>query len=457
MKVLENRVFILTAGNVPENKESIYISKFLLTKWDLKHGDHIFVKTGINQLSLQIRQLPGRDSLVKLAEETLQGLSIPLLTFPVQVHYCPNENRLTIGPILALLTNHTPNSLNGTFVNDIFYRELYSYCSEQGFIFYLLKLQSLEDKLQVLGYFPTDDQWERTLLPIPNVIYNRLNSRKIEKSVEFQHFVSSLQTLSIPIFNGGFLSKWEVHELLSIEDSLQPFLPETVPLKVESDFTAFLLKHPAVYVKPSFGSQGRNICKLTQTSEGWVIEHSNNELDSFLVQSELALFQILKKQSRKRSYIIQKGISLFELDDQKTDFRVLLIKNKQHNWKITSIIARTGHAGHIVSNLARGGEMKNGLEFLLGVFEPDQAYDIYRTLSQLALKTAEVLSNGRSDLFGELGIDLALDTDYSPWIIEVNSKPSKKFKGNYVRFRPSVKMIINYMDALYKQTSNSDT
>ncbi|MEC2054920.1 YheC/YheD family protein [Peribacillus psychrosaccharolyticus] len=450
MKVLENRAFILTAGNVPENKDSIYISKSLLKKWELNHGDSIFVKAGINQLSLQIRQLPGRDSLVKLAEESMQVLLIPLLTFPVRVQYYPNENRLTIGPILALLTNHTPNSLNGTFDNDIFYRELSSYCNEQGFIFYLLKLQTLEDS-QVLGYYPTEDHWERTILPMPNVIYNRLHSRKLEKSVDFQHFVLRLQELAIPLFNGGFLSKWEVHELLSAENSLLPFLPETVPLKIESDFITFLLKHPAVYVKPSFGSQGKNICKLTQTSEGWVIEHSNN-LTSFLVESEAEVFRILKKQSRKRSYIIQKGISLFELDDQKTDFRVLLIKNKQHNWKIVSIIARTGHAGHIVSNLARGGEMENGLEFLLTIFEPAKAYEIYQTLSQLALKTAEVLSTSRSDLFGELGIDLALDTDYFPWIIEVNSKPSKKFIGNYVRFRPSVRKIIDYMYALYLNT-----
>ena len=92
--------------------------------------------------------------------------------------------------------------------------------------------------------------------------------------------------------------------------------------------------------------------------------------------------------------------------------------------------------------------MKNGGQFLREHFDHSQALKLQHTLVQLSKKIAHHLTNQHHGLFAELGIDLAFDQNLHPWIIEVNSKPSKKFEGQYEKIRPSVKAIINYMSKL---------
>ena len=119
------------------------------------------------------------------------------------------------------------------------------------------------------------------------------------------------------------------------------------------------------------------------------------------------------------------------------------------------MVARIGGTGHIVSNVARGAEMKNGTQFLKEYFDHPQALHLQQILIRLAKKIAQHLANQQHGLFAELGIDLAFDQDLHPWIIEVNSEPSKKFEGPYEKVRPSVKAIINCMNMLYEKVTSA--
>ncbi|MGZ9816020.1 YheC/YheD family endospore coat-associated protein [Peribacillus simplex] len=346
--------------------------------------------------------------------------------------------------------NQTPLQ-DGTFGEmEKFYQEIKSYCNQQGIPFYLVKLQSLHDGV-VEGYLPGQDGWQTMPLPIPDVFYNRIHSRKLEESHSFKLFKTELQELSKPMFNGRFLSKHHVHELLILEDELLPNLPETILFNEKESFFTFIEKHSVIYFKPVSGSQGRNIFRLTQVADKWKIEQSGHLQDVHFADTDEKLYETLKRFSRKQSFILQKGISLFETDQRKVDFRILLHRNEQLEWKVSSMVARIGDPGTIVSNIAQGGLMKNGPDFLKEAFDLQDASSIYQKLVRLAKNTAQALVVNHDDSFGELGIDLALDTDIHPWIIEVNSKPSKKFQGNYETFRPSVKSIIDFMLTLNRE------
>lgn len=449
MKVLYDNVSIIadksTAGRTP----TIYVPPFLLKKWQLTDSTRISLQVGSKQIDVFVRIHQDHLAQLKIPENVLQFLALPNRSFSVQIGFCPINSQLSIGPILALLTHHTPSETNGFGDMEIFFRELYRFCCMNGFLFFIIPLQTLEKSKELTGYLPIDEGWERMSVPIPDVVYNRIHSRKLENTELFIRFRTLLKEASIPFFNGSFLSKWETHELLLTEDSLDPYLPETILLQSEADFVTLLQTHTEVFVKPVFGSQGRNICKLSRVFEGWVLEHSSNIQDTHLIETEERLYQILMKNTKKRSYIVQRGIPLLDIDGHKTDFRVLLNKSKKQEWTITSIVARLGNAGHIVSNLAQGGEMKNAAAFLSSVFERPEAIRIYKSLSSLALNVAKTVESKREDLFGELGIDLALDSDNHPWILEVNSKPSKKFHADSDKIRPSVKRIVEYMNTLY--------
>ncbi|WP_028393236.1 YheC/YheD family endospore coat-associated protein [Bacillus cihuensis] len=449
MKILYDKVSIIadkrTAGRTP----TIYVPPFLLKKWQIKDSTRISLEVGFKQIDVFVCTHQDSLSQLRIPENVLQFLTLPNCSYSVQIGFCPINTQLSIGPILALLTDQRLSEENGFGELEIFFRELYRFCCMNGFLFFIIHLQTLVEPKEVTGYLPNDEGWERMSMPVPDVVYNRIHSRKLENSESFNRFKTFLTDASIPFFNGGFLSKWDTHTLLLTDESLAPYLPETILLQSEVDFVTFLKIYNEVFVKPVFGSQGRNICKLSRVSEGWVIEHSSNSKDTHLIETEERLYRFLMRNTKKSAYIVQRGIPLLDIDGHKTDFRVLLNKNKKQEWSITSIVARLGNAGHIVSNLAQGGEMKNASAFLSTVFERTEVIRIYKSLSNLALTIAKTVDNKRDDLFGELGIDLALDSDNHPWIIEVNSKPSKKYHVDSEKIRPSVKNIVEYMNKLY--------
>ncbi|MDQ0217629.1 YheC/YheD family protein [Peribacillus cavernae] len=450
MKVLYDKVMITFKGFDPEKTHVIQIEQSLFARWDVTINERITLIAGSNQASLLVRPFSAKKPMIQISRHISHQLSLPILPFPVQITYNKEKRELRIGPFLSVLTDHPIEKMNGTFgTMETFLQEMKTLCEQKGFPFYVHKLQAAKDAGHVEGYWNVNEGWEHRSLPLPDVVYNRIHSRAQEKSAAFQDYLNELHALNIPIFNGGFLSKKEVHEILADKEELLPFLPDTIPLNKEEDFSAFIEKHHVVYVKPSFGSQGKNICKLTETAEGWVLEHSKDIKDTYLFATVTELFAVLKRTIKHRSFIVQKGIPLLEFDHKKIDFRILLNKSKNQSWKITSLVARIGNAGHIVSNLSRGGEMKNAADFLKSAFTENEALTLYKEISKLALQTANCVIEQRADLFGELGIDIALDTNKQPWIIEVNSKPSKAFQGSYEKFRPSVKSIIEYMHSLY--------
>jgi len=147
-------------------------------------------------------------------------------------------------------------------------------------------------------------------------------------------------------------------------------------------------------------------------------------------------------------YQIQQGLQLIEIQKRPVDFRALVQKNASGKWTLTSIVARTAGNDHFVSNLARGGTLSTALE---AVTKSDLQSGIGRNeavhrLQQAAVNIARGIDEQIPAHFGELGIDLALDTGGRVWLLEVNSKPSKSDNTplHENKIRPSVRMMLQY-------------
>ena len=444
MTLKYQQVFITVNSAATRKKALLFVEEKLFQEWDLQYGEPLTLIAGRRSVPVLVQTFTSPEPTIKISHDMNQFLSLPSFSNPVSVFFHTGERTLRIGPFLAVLINQVPQQTDTFGEMENFYQEMAAYCHQKGLPFFLAKPQPLAEGT-LTGYWPGKNGWELLSLPIPDVFYNRIHSRRLEGTPIFENFLTELRSLSVPMFNGRFLSKHDVHELLLSEYSLLPHLPDTVLFNEQESFMTFLDQHPVSYLKPSSGSQGKNICKLTGSSGRWIIEHAGTDHAIHTIETKEKLFAALKKFCRNQAYILQKGISLFEIDQKIVDFRILLHKNGQHQWKVTSMVARMGDPGNIVSNLAQGGIMKNGSDFLKEIFDHQEAGRLYQSLVRLAKKTAFALDDNHPELFGELGIDLALDMDKHPWIIEVNSKPSKKFQGNYETFRPSVKSIIEFM------------
>lgn len=70
----------------------------------------------------------------------------------------------------------------------------------------------------------------------------------------------------------------------------------------------------------------------------------------------------------------------------------------------------------------------------------------FANLHAAALDIAKGIEQAIPAHFGELGIDLAMDTTGRVWLLEVNSKPSKNDNTplSESKIRPSVKAMLEY-------------
>ncbi|PQP84092.1 endospore coat-associated protein [Paenibacillus sp. PCH8] len=134
------------------------------------------------------------------------------------------------------------------------------------------------------------------------------------------------------------------------------------------------------------------------------------------------LERALNNRIQKRDYIIQQGIPLMRHEDLPFDLRVLTQKNLQHNWETTGILGRVAAPGKIITNIHGGGRLATFEELVLPHLHKDAFKQLRNELYRLGIHTAVQLQTSFPRL-KEIGIDIALDEEGRPWILEVNTLP----------------------------------
>jgi glutathione synthase/RimK-type ligase-like ATP-grasp enzyme len=292
--------------------------------------------------------------------------------------------------------------------------------------------------------------WHRMMLPAPDVVNNRLTSRKLENRPIVQQFMREIKhRFGAHVFNEKFLDKSEVFEALKKDASLQKYLPESHSLQNYTMLKSMCSRYGSVFLKPVRGSLGKGIIRLSRIGpENWQASYATvNGTKKQSFNSLVKLFSTISGKMKTVRYLIQQGLNLIEIGGRPVDYRALTQKNSSGKWAITSIVSRTAGTHHFVSNLARGGTLSTVKDSVAKSNLPIQFRgDASSRLSKAALDIARGIDTYIPAHFGELGIDLALDTSGRVWLIEVNSKPSKNDNTPLKegKIRPSVRMMIQY-------------
>jgi glutathione synthase/RimK-type ligase-like ATP-grasp enzyme len=379
----------------------------------------------------------------------------------IRIRYHPDHNEVRLGPVLGILTAQTyekqPQGLFG--INSSFFEEVAQASRQSGTFVYIFTLDGVDlQNKHVTGWRYKNKRWAFTRFPLPDVIHNRLDSRKMELSETIQTFFANIKHhTNIPIFNHRFLNKVEVTQLLSNDSRISSLSPETVTHFNKSLIAAMFKKYPVIFVKPSKGSLGYGIIHFTRTAKGWkCIQNSMTGPVHRHFHKPEELLKFLYPRLRKASYLIQRGIPLVHVMGSPVDFRALLQKNGMGKWSITSTVARIASEQSFVSNVAQGGKLSRVKAALQNSTLPDHLIPaVERQLKNAALAVAETIEERADGLFAELGIDLGVDASGKVWLIEVNSKPSKTEDAsmNDGKIRPSVRKMLDYVQYLAKFTS----
>lgn len=376
-----------------------------------------------------------------------EALSLPFEVSTLRIGYNATTHTLTIGPVFAVLVTMQKASVEEPFgPHSLFFQEMATYCEQNDIFFYVFPIQKVSG-LHVRGYRWEQSNWEERTLPLPDVFYNRVSSRKLEKKVTAERLFAYCREHQVKYFNEQFLNKWEVYRTLRNHPEITPYLPETVLYKKASDLDKMLQKHSTLFIKPISGSLGRRITRIQHKNGKYSVNQSNFWSEENNKSSLLALLRLVLPRIKKEHFIIQQGIELISLHHRPIDFRVLCIKDRFGIWKARSIVARISAEKRFVSNVAMGGQLKKPQEMLRLFFNRHDSIGLHKLLIDLSLQCATIIEQNQHGYYGEFGVDLAVDEAGKPWILEMNTKPSKSDDGtlhtNKSIIRPSVKALVD--------------
>lgn len=423
----------------------LYVPEKMMDRLSLNR--HMTLKCGNSML--EVTCLETKTDSLQIMLDTADSLfaALPMIE-NIWIVIDARKACIHMGPVVALLINQ---SIQSHSLKEYF-TECQSWFQRKGGFFYLLPLSSFVGK-GAEGYIQSGNEWETSKVPLPHVIYNRCHSRKIERSPSFQSALTRSLDQDIQLFNSRFLAKDEVYNVLKNSPVLSPHLPNTE--QGLNSLEEMLTKYQDVFVKGIHGSKGRYIMRIRKKDSGFHMRQN-----SFSPEMKLTFpnYSSLHKQLHswcRSAYLVQETIPFLTVDEQPLDFRFLCHQNGNGKWDLISSVARIAAREQFVANVDQGGRIEKPHLALQRFFSSQKSREILTEMKELCIVSSRLLSDSVEGYFGEFGIDVGIDESGKPWLIEINSKPSKRTYLENGRVRPSVKALYEYSFAKWTEEGGS--
>lgn len=211
-------------------------------------------------------------------------------------------------------------------------------------------------------------------------------------------------------------SKWKQSIAFSNDPILKKITPKT-SIYNKRNLKKYLQMYETVFLKPNEGGKGQGVIKISRVGKDFIIQ---NGTKSHVMTNYSALYDVSKKLTNNRIYIIQQGIPLIQVNQRPIDFRILLFKPKKH-WIAMGIMGKWAAKNKFVTNYSRGGQaitLRKALKKKWAISEKE-ALQLENRLKRLGLYMARTHFNYAK----ELGLDIGIDRNKNIWIIEGNTIP----------------------------------
>lgn len=358
----------------------------------------------------------------------------------LRIRYDAQENMIHLGPTIGILVTGLPNRQEfdptGVQAELMFLSHVGK--TIPGYVYIFTATSINWGNLTTRGYryrqaTPGRGAWTSAVYPLPDVVYDRVPSRRSEASNVVKAAKTQLNQLPyLKYFNPAFLNKWEVYETLAGSPDLLQYLPETRKLTTET-LEAMLERYPVLYLKPSNGSLGMGIIRVKKDSGGslkYVIYRASRLKGN--AENARDLMKKTKKVRGDKPYIVQEGLQLATYGGSIFDIRIIYQKNARGEWQISKKFARVAPRKSSVSNLRRGGRPVPSRYVFKHLYRSKESITSKNNqIKEMCKKVASVLETQCNGIYGELGLDIGMDKRGKPYLIEVNSKPRKTVESEY--------------------------
>lgn len=403
----------------------VYISSALMKSLQLTGTKPVTLRLGSKSATVPIKILKKSGNHLYVPAPVKSQLHIPRSGTCLAVANGPREIR--IGPLIGILTNaSSPSTVQPFGSRSALLKQYIRAGSQKSYYFAFLPKDVNWSEETVTAYFPSADGWVRKKVPLPDAVYNRLSSRKAERTLSMEAFKERFVRRGIPLFNWSFFDKWDVYNLLDGDKEAFKHVPESHLDPTPERIKEMLEKHRFVYLKPTGGSLGIGIYRLTYHPRRGYFARFRRQGKNVLYRFSnfSSLMNLLRARSKMRNYVVQQGIRLIEIDNCPIDFRFHLHKNGQNQWVVAGIGAKKAGKGSVTTHVKNGGQIMTPEQVLDRVFG-SKADAILQNAKQTAIKLAEAIERNNRHLLGELGLDIGIDQSENIWMFEANSKPGR--------------------------------
>jgi hypothetical protein len=313
------------------------------------------------------------------------------------------------GPLIGILTVKGKRRLPFAGNSRVFQR-IQELLQKVGGLSIVFTPEGLQKKgLNGFVYHASIKKWVKVSTPLPDLVYNRIPFRKLEKSDAVQQTIEFFTNNHIPLFNPHFFEKWATFQALYESKMLINHLPSTQLIDKREVLAELLDKHRKIYIKPAEGYKGKGIftISLDRTKGIFDVQDINKSHTYF------SLEDLWNDRFVGTTYIGQEAVSPDVWEGLRYDLRIF-VHHYSMKYVISGIGVRAAPSHHIVTHVPNGGT-------LLAFDHVKTRFD-HQSLSRLVNECGLQLSKAFG-FVGEFSIDIGISENKELYIYEINSKP----------------------------------
>jgi glutathione synthase/RimK-type ligase-like ATP-grasp enzyme len=204
------------------------------------------------------------------------------------------------------------------------------------------------------------------------------------------------------------------------DEEIRKYIPITRSLSKKTLFH-LLSEYHMVYVKPDGGKGGAGVMRVESAeNQHFALRYGKK---TQLYSSEDRLYEAITQRAGEQRYLVQQGIHLLKYKGRSFDIRVLIQRNPKGKWEMTGVLGRVAHPSRIVTNCMRGGTPVAFTTLMKHYLSESEQQKLHERLQALGIRIARYLKKKYRGI-KEVGLDVGLDSEFHPWLIEVNTIPN---------------------------------